>query len=703
VSRVTAADDQLRRRLRSLFAEELQDGLHLLSAGLLAWEAGVGADADVELVPELFRAAHSLKGAAHAAGFPGAVAVCDRLETAFAAVRDGELSVDASLVTRLLGETDALTALAAELSEPPPPPSSDLQPALAPPADRPLSQAVARAGVGTTDRTGAALRITVDKVDALFQHSSEGLVASQRLTSVVSQAARAGEQVDAARAHLRAARGTTSGPEVADLEQLLDEAARAVAVVARSVEAAERSCVRSSSAVADAVRRLRTQPFGDACTGLERVVRDVATSGGKSAQLRVVGGELDVDRSIVAALRDPLLHLVRNAVDHGIEPAQARREAGKPPAGTVEIVAELNGSLLTVTVRDDGGGIDTQRLREVAASRGLAVPAEDDELPFLTGLSSRTDVTTVSGRGVGLDAARVRLEQLGGALEVGTRPGRGTAVTLTSPVTLALLRVLLTKATGHVVAVPTSSVQRVEHVERQALREVEGSVLLALGEASVRVVSLAEAMGLTGSPADDDEHLAVLVPRGGDAVLVADAVLDEVEIAVQPVPARLAGAAGVLGVALLDSGVPALVVNPVALGRHRGRFSLTPISPPRAAAARILLAEDTVTTRALERSILEAAGYSVAVAVDGADAWQQLQADGADLVVSDVDMPRMTGLELCRRIRSSAEHREVAGVLVTSLDDQADRQGGLAAGADAYVVKAEFSQGTLLDTIARLL
>lgn len=698
---VTAADQQLRRRLRTLFAEELQDGLTILSGGLLALDEGGAGTSPGDLVPELFRAAHSLKGAAHAAGFPEAVAVCDRLETALAAVRDGRLTADALLVTQLLEETDALTALAAELSGSTPPRSVVAQPALPSPTTSPAVPADSR-GRDEPNQLGVALRISVDKVDALFELTSGALAASQRLSSVTTSAARAAEQVEAARERLRFA-GRTDGVAVAGLEQLLDEAARAVAAVARAAEAAERASQRTSSAVADAVARLRTQPFSDACTGLGRVVRDVATSGGKQAQLRMSGGELDVDRSVVAALRDPLLHLVRNAVDHGLESTETRLRAGKPVVGTVEVVAELDGSLLTVTVADDGGGIDTQRLREVAGSRGLVAPVEDDELPFLPGLSSRTDVTSVSGRGIGLDAARVRLEQLGGALQVRPRLGGGTAVTLTSPVTLALLRVLVAKAGRHVVALPTSSVQRVERAERQALHEVEGSVLLTLGDAKVRAVSLTAAMGMGAEGGDTGQELAVVVPRGGDTVLVAEAVLDEVEITVQPVPARLEGAAGVLGVALLDGALPALVVNPVALARSRGRFPLAPISAPRPAAARILLAEDTVTTRALERSILEAAGYSVAVAVDGLDAWEQLQADGADLVVSDVDMPRMTGFELCRRIRSSAGHRELPVVLVTSLDTEADRQGGLAAGADAYVVKAEFSQGTLLDTIARLL
>lgn len=708
-----AADAELQSRLRALFAEELDDGLQLLGTGLLRLEEAVGTASGGELVQELFRAAHSLKGAAHAAAVPEAIAVCDRLETALAAVRDGSLVPDAPLVTRLLAETDALAGLAAGLrSAAAPPQAAPAAPAAAPdaasaaaagvPPDAPLSVGAAILPA----QPSGSLRVTTDNVDALLRSAGDGLAAARRLHEVVEQAAHAVEQVEAARARLRTtAQSLPAGAVPHRWDTLLDEAARSVAALARTVEVSDRALHHASSGVAEGVQRLRTQPFGDACSSFDRVVRDIATTGGKSARLVVTGAEIDVDRSVIAALRDPLLHLVRNAVDHGLETPQARAAAGKPATGTVEVTAVLDGSLLHVTVRDDGGGIDTGRLREAAVERGIALPEDDTELAFTPGLSSRPVVTAVSGRGIGLDAARARLEQLGGTLQIVSRPGAGTEVHLTSPVTLAVLRVLLVRAGRQVVALPTSSVERVTQVDRQSLREVEGSVLVTLGRRSVRAVSLADALGFGGDPAgaDGDTQLGVVVPRGGEMVLVTDGLLDELEVAVQPVPARLAGAPGVLGVIVSSGGAPAVVVNPVAVGRSAAPLALAAAAAEAPAPARILLAEDTVTTRALERSILEAAGYSVTVAVDGADAWQQLQAASVDLVVSDVDMPRMSGIDLCRRIRSSAQLRELPVVLVTSLDSTADRQRGLEAGADAYVVKGEFQQGALLDIVARLL
>ncbi|MEX2289597.1 MAG: response regulator [Mycobacteriales bacterium] len=715
------ADEQLQHRLRALFAEELDDGLQLLGAGLLRLEQDAGKAPGADLVQELFRTAHSLKGAAHAASVPEAVEVCDRLESTFAAVRDGELHPDSALVTRLLGETDTLSALAAGLHEvaaapadgpptggrsagpeqparaqPPHPEPAPAQPAPAQPAPA--------EPVSVPAQPAASLRVSADKLDAVLRRAGEGLVATRRLHEVADQAAHAAERVEAARSRLRAAlRQERAGSVAHSLDTLLDDAARAVTTLARSVEVTDRALEHTSAGVAEAAQSLRTQPFADACGSLDRVVRDVATTTGKAARFELVGGDIDVDRGVIAALRDPLLHLVRNAVDHGLEQPAGRAAAGKSTTGTVSVVATLDGSMLHVTVRDDGAGIDARRLREAAERRGLAAPDDDMELAFVPGLSSRADVTAVSGRGVGLDAARARLEQLGGNLQVVSQPDVGTEVRLTTPVTLAVLRVLLVRTGGQTVAVPTASVDRVVQVERQALREVEGSVLLTLGDRSVRAVSLSGALGFGDQALDDGDLIGVIVPRGGDVVLVVDALLDEFEVAVEPVPARLAGAPGLLGVIVVQGDLPAVVVNPVAVGRTAAPLVLATASAAPTAAARILLAEDTVTTRALERSILEAAGYSVAVAVDGADAWEQLQADGADLVVSDVDMPRMSGIDLCRRIRSSTRLRELPVVLVTSLDTAADRQRGLEAGADAYVVKGEFQQGTLLDTIARLL
>lgn len=689
------AEEQLQQRLRALFSEELSDGLQLLAPGLLDLEQLMGTAAGQERVQELFRTAHSLKGAAHAADVPEAIAACDRLESAFAAVREGELTVDSALVTRLLRETDALGSLLLDRGEQDAS-AAKTGPASLPPGPPPVPD------LGATV-SAPSLRLSAAAVDEVLRHAQQGLSAAGQLHEVVTQAVEVAEQVSAARDRLPRRGGSGSMP--AGLDALLERAARAAAALVRSAEVADRTQSHVSAGIAQAAQRLRTQPFGTACMSLDRVVRDVAQSSGKSARLLVTGEEIDVDRSVITALREPLLHLVRNAVDHGLEPAPERIAAGKPEIGTIAIDARLEGRLLHVDVRDDGAGFDLDRLRAAASGRGIA-PADDTlELAFAPGLTTSDEVTSISGRGVGLDAARACVEQLGGSLRVTSQAGVGATVQVTTPLTLAVVRVLLVRAAGQLVALPTSTVERVALVDHSALRDVGGTSVLALDDRSTRAVSLGGALGFSEPVTERrvTRSVGVVVPTVGDAVLTVDELVDERELALEPVPERLAGAAAVLGLALLPDGRVALVVNPVVVGRGASTAPPEPEPILAPAASRVLLAEDTVTTRALERSILEAAGYHVTVAVDGADAWQQLQSADVDLVLSDVDMPRMSGIELCRRIRSSSRLRELPVVLVTSLGSQGDRQRGLEAGADAYVVKGELQQGSLLDTIARLL
>jgi two-component system chemotaxis sensor kinase CheA len=538
-------------------------------------------------------------------------------------------------------------------------------------------------------------------VDELVRRADEGAGVAAALHQTAESVA-ANAEAMAQRLRIAAHRGVMDGRhEDADL---LAGSARLLTGVARDLETSDRTAQQASAAVLVAAQQLRTQPFADACSTLDRVVRDVGEATGKQARLLLRGGDVDVDRAVVAALRDPLLHLVRNAVDHGIESPAARGRAGKPERGLVEVTATVDGSSLTVTVRDDGAGVDVAGLRAAAARRGVAVPAADEHLALQPGLSIRSEVTAVSGRGVGLDAARSRLEKIGGSLAMSSRPGSGTSVVLTAPVSLAVMRVLLVQVLDQVVALPTTAVERVTAVPVDSLYEVEGAVLLTSHGRSVRAISLAGALGLgTPPPSAHDGQMQLVVARGQDAALVTDGVLQETELSIRPIPARLEGAPAVVGIAAAPGERALLVVNPAVLSRGVSAPVIAAGVDQVAEKVHVLVAEDTMTTRALERSMLLAAGYAVSTAVDGADAWEQLQLAPVDLLVSDVDMPRLNGIELCRRIRSTPSLRDLPVVLVTSLDSPEDRRRGLEAGADAYVVKSDLHQGTLVDAVARLL
>jgi two-component system chemotaxis sensor kinase CheA len=464
------------------------------------------------------------------------------------------------------------------------------------------------------------------------------------------------------------------------------------------------------------VRRVRLLPFAEACQGLDRMVRDLAQAGGKEVALVVEGGSVELDRSILEGLKDPLRHLVRNAVDHGAETPAERRAAGKSPLVHVTVSANLRGGQVEVVVADDGRGIDLEALRQQLRRRRLPEPADDRDLAqavFLPGLSTTRLITDVSGRGVGLDVVKARVEAMHGNVVLSWVPGRGTCFTLAVPLTLTTLRALLVRAGGHTFAFVAASVLKLVRVNpAEALRTVEGRRLLTLGGPPLPVASLAEVLGLASEPAVAQGKVPAIIVAAGDRQMafLVDDLLDEQGVVIKGLGARIRRLRHVVAATLLPSGEIALVLNTgnlirTALARRADAPRLHPapaVAPAAAARKRILVVDDSITTRTLERSILEAAGYEVEVAADGAAAWQLLQEHSADLILSDVDMPRMDGFALTEAVRASPRFHELPVILVTARESQEDRARGSAVGADAYLGKSAFDQQNLLATLAQL-
>ena len=695
--------DALRTRLRALFLDELDEHVVVLNRGLVALEQDPTAPGTAELVNELFRSAHSLKGAAQAADVAPVASLCHALESALGRVRDDPGHAGAFRPEPLFQAVDALAIAGRRLRE-----AGDVGELPVAPIVRSLSSD--DAGGGRDDRPAPAPRpdAVPEPVTSPPPLPAAEPVAAPASVAAPARPAPAGVRVPAAR--LEALLGR-AGELVLACERIQTEAAGAATAEAA---AAQRAVASARHALTDAVRQAGMVPFGEACGGLDRVTRDVATSAGKQARLEVHGGDVEIDRPILDGLRDPLVHLVRNAVDHGLEPPDARVAAGKEAAGTVTVRATLQGGRVAVCVSDDGAGIDTDAVRAAAARRGIASSDEDDvlnELVLAPGVSTAPLLTEVSGRGVGLDAVRAGVEAVGGSVAVESHRGAGARVTLLVPITRSVLRVVLVAGGGEVVALPTSGILRVVRCRPGDLRTAGDQPVLLLDGRLVPVAWLAEALGGDGGPADAPAPVVAVVVEtpAGEAALLVDDLLAEHEAVVKPPPERLAGTPGVLGATVLGNGRVVVVLNPSTVFRMapgRSRMSVAPdTTETPARPARVLLVDDTLTTRTLERSILENAGYEVVVAVDGRHALDLLEArsEGVDAVVSDVNMPRMDGLELCEAIRSSAPLARLPVVLVTSLASDEDRRRGADAGANAYVAKSEFDQSMLLDALARLL
>ncbi|HEY0398016.1 MAG TPA: response regulator, partial [Acidimicrobiia bacterium] len=471
----------------------------------------------------------------------------------------------------------------------------------------------------------------------------------------------------------------------------------------------------------DSVRRLRMVPVGVALAGIPRLVRDTATACGKQARIELLGESTEVDRSVLEGIGGALTHLVRNAVDHGLEEPDRRRRSGKPTIGRVTIDAREERGTLVVEVSDDGGGIDVEAVRRRGVELGL-VSAEQAalaglDLLFRPGFSTAGRITEVSGRGVGLDAVVATVESLQGSVAVRTEDGAGSTFTLTLPLTLATTRSLVLRAAGRTVALPLAAVNRVVRVGAGDIRRSSGRAALTGSGGPVAVAELASVLGFDrgpepagGNAAGPPSRLAVIAALGSiSAAVLVDEIRGEEEIVVNTLPAPLHRVRFTAGATILGTGevVPVLHAGEVfrAVAGHRPAGPATAADDGPAPSDRrvVVVADDSVTTRTLERVILESAGYEVRTAADGGQALALVQAGGCDAVVSDVQMPVLDGFGLCERPRADARYRDLPVVLVTALGSRSDRERGVAVGADAYIVKGEFDQETLLATLRRLL
>jgi two-component system, chemotaxis family, sensor kinase CheA len=715
-------DADLPRRLLATFVGELEEQIREMNAALLRLESAPG---DAEALRTLFRSAHTVKGAARVAGVPAVERACDHLETLLAVVRSGERHLQDSDFALLFAAADALeesagriraarpledgplAALLPRLADaagvepdrvPPrggtPDPGAAFPPAAVPPAAAPPR--AAGGGAAAPIPADDTVRVAADKLDALLAVAGELRVLAGR---AAVRAPLWDRLEDALRMRLFREAGANGGG-LASLIRELD-----------TLIAGGREDARVLGRVADdlsaGVRATRIRPFADIAEPLPRAVRDIAAASGKRIACRVEGRDVEADRLLVDALREPLLHLVRNAADHGIEPPAERAARGKPEQGTVSVSARLTAGRFIVEVSDDGAGVDEAALRAELRHRGRPAPASRDELTealVAGGLSTRREAGEFSGRGVGLDVVRTAVERVGGSIDVSWRPGEGTTVRLDTPPSPAALRALLVAVGAHVFALPLGQVRRVLRVRADAVRTVEGRPTLPTDDGALPLLHLAAALGppLAAGRVADLAPAVVLAAGGRDAVFLVDALLGDEEIFVRPL-AHDAGVHMAGGGALLPSGRLALLLNPASLVQTAagGRAGLEATAPPRA--ARILVVDDSITTRVLEQGVLESAGYRVATEPDGRAAWERLATESFDLVVADIEMPRMDGIELTRRIRGDASLAELPVILVTALGGEEDRRRGLDAGADAYIAKSSFDQATLLETVRQLL
>jgi len=455
---------------------------------------------------------------------------------------------------------------------------------------------------------------------------------------------------------------------------------------------------RLISDLQDSVLGLRTLPLSSITTPFPRAIRDLAAGEGKEVELTISGAETQLDRAILDGIAEQITHLLRNAVAHGIELPDDRERAGKPRAGRLELRAEQRGSMVAIEVADDGRGVSPELLaraeREGSLTDVLAAP----------GFSTAEQVGELAGRGVGLDSVRDHVEKLGGSLEVRSEPSRGSQAILLLPLTLALLEVLLCERGGQPFGLPVAAVKEVVAVTETTSLGGRPSVELR-GEA-VPLGDLAEMIGASAPELPDSPPAMILEAAARSVAVACDRVLGDQEVVVKGLGPVLVPIPGYLGAAILGDGRVALILDPsylLKLPSRTGRAVARPTEAPEEAAPLVLVVDDQFTVRELQRSILETAGYRVDTARDGAEALERLSGNATvDMVLTDIQMPQMDGFELLKAIRQSPDRSSLPVVIVTSQGGDDDRRRGIEEGADAYIVKEEFDQQALLETIGRL-
>jgi two-component system chemotaxis sensor kinase CheA len=679
-----------------LFRDETGGRLDQMDNLLLAIESG---DADPDAVGALFRHAHTIKGAAGMLGFDDMRALAHATEDVLARMREaGEfppeiaaplLHATAAMRVHITGSGEPIDDVLADLAAS----ESTLPGTYAGAAEGDASQPGTGAAEGDASQpgTGAAeggashpgdeasapvtvprqaeaqgarqapgsqttLRVPADKIDHLLDVSGEILQHRRSLAHSLGRQAQL-------------------SPDVADLLGLGD---------------------RMLDDLKDTAVAMRTLPLEVITAGMPRVVRDLARAAGKDVEFAVSGADTELDRVILESLSEPLTHLLRNAVVHGIEPQAEREQAGKPPRGRLELRAEPRGSLVEIVVADDGRGVSPTVMEEARQERSLA------DVLARPGFSTSGEVTDLAGRGVGLDAVKAYVNSLGGGLEIRSEPGRGMEVNLLLPLALAIAEALVFERGGGVFGVALAAVDEVVTVT--GTTTLQGQEALQVRGRSLPVTDLAALLGAAAPPLPERSPGIVISSSGRRAVVACDALLGAEEVVIKPLGPLLASVPGYLGASILGDGRIALLVEPATLAKGpRHVPGPVPPAPEPPAAPKILVVEDSFTVRELQRSILEAAGYPVVTARDGQEALQAIDRD-ADiaLVVTDLEMPRLGGLELTRAIRASGTRSSLPVVIVTSHGSDDDRRLGIEAGADAYMVKRSFDQQDLLATVEQL-
>ena len=729
-----------------LFRVEAENQASEIIKGLLELERDAH---NQKVLQSLMRASHSIKGAARIVNLPNAVVLAHAMEDCFIAAQKG-FTLKRPHFDLLLKGADHLARIALldegkisdwiannsktynELAEAI---SNAMSAGQIEMPDIHFTAAIEKTSsvpVITTTTFGdgeeKVLRINAELLDRLIGLAAEFLVESRRLAPFVHSLLRTVRQLNGLTGRLERIERHLAG--IGEIEHELEllrvaiqisaETADGIAGNWRFLESFERRSSQLSRQLYKEARTSRMRPFSEGVANFPRMIRDIAGELGKQVQLTIGGHNTLVDRDILEVLQSPLNHLLRNAIDHGIESPDERLAAGKPVEGVIRLEARHQAGMLFVIVEDDGRGIDPEALRRLVVLRKLvseeaAVGLSTVELYdflFLPGFTVKDKVTEISGRGVGLDVVMNSLQQIRGSVRTHSEVGQGTHFQLQLPLTLSIMRGLVTQIAGEAYVFPLTRVDKVLVLGQHDISSLQGNDFFYLNGKPVGIVVAAQVLELQQTTdLTDCYNIVVISDRDGRFGVVVDRFIGESNLVVRPLDPGLGKLRDIAAETLLEDGTPALILDVDDLTRSidrligRNHLQQGGASPSKAAklGKRILVVDDSFVVREVERKLLENRKYRVEVAVDGMDGWNAVRSGGFDLVITDVDMPRMNGIELVSKIKQDAGLKSTPVVIMSYKDWEEDRLRGLDAGADYYLTKGNFNDDTLLEVVTSLI
>jgi two-component system chemotaxis sensor kinase CheA len=756
---MVSKSDEFAKKLLSTFRVEADEHLRNITSGLIELEKDPDPRVKAEIVETVFRETHSLKGAARAVNLTDIETICQSLESAFSVMKRRKIHLAPFVFDTLHQALDIINEL--NLTSP----KESI-------ADKDkiskIIERIAKVEMGQTGFLNGAppeppaiqadepvqrqkplpfdtIRISVEKMAALLRQGEEmlsvKLMADQHLEDIheliqlfgiwqkqwskiypaICEFRRLQERNDKQGKKRR--KDDTQNYKVLEFGDLTHENMKALEskliALRRTGDRHRYSTELMVDNLLEEMKKIFTLPFSTMLEALPKFVRDLSRDQGKDIELVLSGGEIEIDRRILEEMRVVFIHLLRNAIDHGIEKPEIRLRNKKSPRGKIKVMfTSMEGNKVDIILSDDGIGMDMQALKDAAIKRGImsseeAAKLTDQDMPaivFQSGVSTSPIITDISGRGLGLAIVREKIEKLGGQILLETHRYTGTSFRMTLPLTMVTFRGLLVSVAEREFIIPTTNVERVVRVKRDEIKTVENRNTLSLNGMTIPLLRLADVLELTGKNEDPPMMTVLVLESQGKRIgFIVNEVLNELEVLIKSLSQPLARVRNIAGATILGSGRVAPVLNISDLMKSAVKASVYGPKPGMSEATgevirkSVLVVEDSITSRMLLKNILETSGYLVATAVDGIDAMTLLKTEKFDVVISDVDMPRMNGFNLTEKIRGDKKLAELPVVLVTALESREDKERGIDVGANAYIVKSSFDQSNLLEVIRRLI